>query len=60
MGLLMVLIVALDPTADISGLADAISAILTLILGTLLGLLAGKAPDLAELSQRPGDLDRLP
>ena len=60
MGLLMVVVVILNPTADVSGLADAISAILTLILGTLLGLLAGKAPDLTELSKRPDEYNRLP
>ena len=57
MGGLMLLIVVREPTADISGLADALSGILTLILGALLGLLAGKTPSLEPLGRRPDEIE---
>jgi hypothetical protein len=58
-GLLISVIEVRDPTADTSSLVRTLSTIITLILGALLGMLAGKTDVINDLSYRPGDDPRL-
>jgi hypothetical protein len=56
-GALVAIVEIRDPTADTSGLVRALVTIITLILGSLLGLLAAKSSVGTELGKSPEGVD---
>ena len=52
-GALVAVLEIRDPEADTSNIVDVLFTSITIILGALLGLLAGKAEAVSELGKRP-------
>lgn len=60
MSVLVAVVEIHDPKVDTSGLVRALTTIMTLILGSLLGLLAGKTSAAEGLAKRPPGAHRAP
>jgi len=59
LGAVIVVVEITDPKADTAGVVRALVSVITLILGSLLGLLAGKTSMVNDLGKRPSEGDEL-